>query len=148
MKYFNSNEIAIVGCGYWGTNIVKTLESLNIKNIVCFDTNKQNLNVILKRFSHIKTVNNFKKILIDKSIKIVFLAVPSNKLYSYAEKCLLNNKHVFVEKPLSKVPEKINNLINISQKNRLKLMVGYVYIYNKYINYIYKYIIKKKFLEI
>lgn len=146
MKYFNSNEIAIVGCGYWGTNIVKTLESLNIKNIVCFDTNKQNLNVILKRFSHIKTVNNFKKILIDKSIKIVFLAIPSNKLYSYAEKCLLNNKHVFVEKPLSKVPEKINNLINISQKNRLKLMVGYVYIYNKYINYIYKYIIKKKIL--
>ena len=146
MKYFNSNEIAIVGCGYWGTNIIKTLDALNIKNVICFDTNKQNLNVIYQRFNHIKTVDNFKKILKNKNVKIVFLAVPSNKLYTYAEKCLLNKKHVFVEKPLSKIPAKINNLINISKKNRLKLMVGYVYIYNKYISYIQKYIIKKKIL--
>ena len=66
MKYFNSNEIAIVGCGYWGTNIIKTLDPLNIKNVICFDTNKQNLNVIYQRFNHIKTVDNFKKILKNK----------------------------------------------------------------------------------
>ena len=70
MKYFNSNEIAIVGCGYWGTNIVKTLESLNIKNIVCFDTNKQNLNVILKSNNSLiyKSLESFKKMFSEKHI--------------------------------------------------------------------------------
>ena len=146
MKYFKSTKIAIVGCGYWGTNIVKTLESLNIKNVYCYDTSKQNLNVISKRFKFIKIVNNFTNIINNKNIKIVFIAVPLNKLYLYAEKCLLNEKNVFVEKPLSTVPSKISKLIKISEEKNLKLMVGYVYLYNKYIKYIYNDIIKKKVL--
>jgi len=29
----NKNALGIIGAGYWATNIIKTLEEMNIKNI-------------------------------------------------------------------------------------------------------------------
>ena len=50
MNYFKYNKIAIVGSGYWGNNIAKTLISLKVKNIFVFDKNLAASNVIKKRF--------------------------------------------------------------------------------------------------
>ena len=50
VKYKNI-KIGIVGTGYWGTNIIKTLEDLNIKKIFVFDLNKKQLLSTKKKIS-------------------------------------------------------------------------------------------------
>ena len=35
-------KVGIVGSGYWGTNILKTLEDLKIKNVYVYDLSKNN----------------------------------------------------------------------------------------------------------
>tara|TARA_B100000900_G_scaffold413014_1_gene436009 strand:+ start:771 stop:1763 length:993 start_codon:yes stop_codon:yes gene_type:complete len=141
MNYFKTNEIAIVGCGYWGTNVAKTLISLKIDNFFCYDVNSENLKTLHKRYKTIKISKNFDEILKNKSIKIIFICVPTSLHYYYAKKSLENNKHIFVEKPVSNKSSHISNLVKIAKTKKLKLMSGYIYIYNKYINYIKKKVI-------
>ena len=49
-SFSNKNQkIALIGCGYWGTNIAKTLISLKFKNIIIYDSNKKNLKTLKKK---------------------------------------------------------------------------------------------------
>jgi len=144
--YFKKNKIAIVGCGYWGTNIAKTLISLKIYNFFCHDNNSENLKTIYKRYNTIIISKKFEEILHNNSIKVVFICVPTSLHYYYAKKLLEANKHVFVEKPVSTNPSHIRSLIKIAKNKKLKLMSGYLYLYNKYIRYIKKDILNKNFL--
>lgn len=143
MNYFKNNKIAIVGSGYWGNNIAKTLISLKVKNIFIFDNNLASLKAIKKRFSQINVVKDFNLILKDKNIDIVFVCTPTSKHFFYGKKLLQAKKNVFIEKPMSANTKMIKELIEISDKQKLKLMGGYIYIYNDYIDYIKKVLLKK-----
>ena len=61
LKYRNF-KVGIVGSGYWGTNILKTLEDLNIKNIHIFDINKKQLLSTKVKFPKINTVNSLEQL--------------------------------------------------------------------------------------
>ena len=37
MNKFKDIKIGIIGCGYWATNIIKSLEEENFKNVYVFD---------------------------------------------------------------------------------------------------------------
>ena len=39
----SKKKVAIIGCGYWGTNIIKTLLSFKNLHIICYDNNKTSL---------------------------------------------------------------------------------------------------------
>ncbi len=141
--YYKKNKVAIIGCGYWGTNIIKTLISLKVKNIYCLDNNINNLKKIKKRFSKVKICKKIDEIISNKDIKIVFVSVPTKLIFKIAKQCIKNKKNVFLEKPISKYYKKIGELIKISKKNKVRIMTGYIYLYNEYIKYIKKLLIKK-----
>ena len=42
IKQFKKHNIGICGCGYWGTNIIKSLEEEKFENIHVFDYDKIN----------------------------------------------------------------------------------------------------------
>ena len=47
-------KVAIIGCGYWGTNIGATLEKMDSIETLIFDSNKNKLNLLAKRFPKLK----------------------------------------------------------------------------------------------
>jgi len=143
--YSNNTQVAIIGCGYWGTNIVKTLISMNLNRIYCYDTNIANLKKIKKRFKKVILCKELDFLIKNKNIKTVFVCVPTSLIYNYAKIFINNKKNVFLEKPVSKDFRKISNLIKISKKNKVQIMTGYIYLYNKYIEYLKK-AIKQKLL--
>ena len=127
-------KVAIIGCGYWGTNIIKTLQSFKNLDLICYDTNHSNLINIKKKFSKVSIIKNLKLILKDKNIKLVFICITTSQIFSVAKQCIVNNKNVFLEKPVSTNYKKISQLYNLSKKKEVRMMVGYVYIYNNFIN--------------
>jgi predicted dehydrogenase len=136
--YFKRKNIAIIGCGYWGTNLTKTLLSFKNSNIYCYDSNYYNVLNLKKRFPKIIAVKTLREILLNGSIKLVFISIPTSKTYLISKKCIENKKNVFIEKPVSKEFKKINKLLLLSKLNKVSIMVGYIYIYNKYVKYIKK----------
>ena len=62
-----SIDTALIGCGYWGTNIANTLLKIK-KKIIISDTNKNNSNILKKRFDKNTFVSNYKNILENYNI--------------------------------------------------------------------------------
>ena len=137
-----NNQIGIVGLGYWGTNIISTLERFNIKKVYCFDLNSENLTEIKKKFpfiNKVKSLNELLKIDLDG----IIIATNTSAHFQIAKKCLLANHNIFVEKPVTNSLKRLKKLKKIAKaKNRI-IMGGYVYNYNIYINYINKILDKK-----
>ena len=136
-------DTALIGCGYWGTNIARTLINLKKNNILVFDENYSNSKILKSRFPKNiiieKKINNIFK---NKSIKNIILATPPIKNFVLIKQAIKNEKNLFVEKPGLKNFSDINKISAI--KNSKTLMFGYIYIYNNYINYIKKFIENKK----
>ncbi len=142
--YSKKTQVAIIGCGHWGTNIIKTLTSLKLSKIYCFDNNYKNLKKIKDRFNEVILCNDLDKILENKDIKVAFVCVPTSLIYNFSKILIKNKKNVFLEKPVSNDINKVIELSRLSKKNKVRIMSGYIYIYNKYIKYIKEVINKKK----
>lgn len=145
-SFTNKNQkIAVIGSGYWGSIIINTLIELKFKNIIIFDKSTKNKKIAKKKFKLIKFENNFSNILNDKNILNVFVVTPPSENYLIVKRLILNKKNIFLEKPGFRNVKDIKKIKNYLKKTRSKLMFGYIYYYNSYIEKI-KEIIDKKIL--
>jgi len=141
-KNTNHFQTALIGCGYWGTNIARTLLKINNKKILIFDKYKKNSIILKSRFSkRLKISNNLNDIILNKNVKNVFLATPPITNFSLLKKLIRNNKNIFIEKPGLRNLKEINQIKKI--KNKKILMFGYIYTFNNYIKFLKKFIKNK-----
>ena len=142
-KNSKKNDTALIGCGYWGTNIAKVLTKVKKNKVIIYDENRFNSLILKKRFPN-KTIisKSLKNILHDKNIKNVILATPPEKNYWLLKQCIENKKNVFIEKPGLKTYSEIIKIKKM--KNNKILMFGYIYLFNNNIKYLKKYISAKK----
>ena len=52
MKDFKNSDTALIGCGYWGTNIAKVLNKIKKNKIIIYDENYSNAKTLKKRFNY------------------------------------------------------------------------------------------------
>ncbi len=146
MKYSfkdKNQKITVIGCGYWGTIIAKTLLSLKFKNIYIYDTSYKKTLLLKKKFTNLIPVKKLNQILQDKKILNCFLITPPSKNSDLLKKLIINKKNIFVEKPAAQNLKQLKKIKKLLIKHKNKFMIGYVYCYNDHINKIKK-IIKSK----
>lgn len=143
MNNLKDIKIGVIGCGYWATNIIKSLEEENFKNVYVFDFDKKKLINAKSKFFFLQVCNSLNEIL-SKKLDCVLLVTPTSTHYSLGKAILKKNFNLFIEKPSTLKSQHLKELINISKKKKLTLMSGYIYIYNTYIQYIKKIINTKK----
>ena len=136
-------QIALVGCGYWGTIIANNLLNLGYKKFYVYDSNFRNSYNLKKKFQNVIISKNYNDILKNKSIKNIFYATPPSKNFLLIKKALYYKKNIFLEKPGFDKLSDFNKIKKIRSSNNT-LMFGYVYCYNNYIEYIKKIISKRK----
>lgn len=121
--------IGLVGAGYWGKNLVRVFTELKVLKTIC-DIDENVLKERKKEHPGIKTTKNFDEILKDKEIKGVVIAAPAALHYKLTKKSLFSGKDVFVEKPLALKEREARELVEISEKKNLILMVGHLLLYH------------------
>jgi predicted dehydrogenase len=125
------NNIAIVGIGYWGPNLVRNFISLkNTKISAVCDIDKSRLDFIKSRYPSVNIESNYNTILNDNGIDAVVLATPIETHYELAKSALLAGKHVFVEKPFTMKSDEAKELKELSESKNLVLMVGHTFLYS------------------
>src|SRR3989338_81208 len=122
MKKLN---LAIVGIGHLGSRHLKVCcEGLSSKiNVVGIcDLDKKRT---LKFCEHYKVpyIKDYKE-LVGK-IDAVNVCVPTTNHFEVAKFFLENKIHTFIEKPITSTLKEADQLIEIAQKNNLKLQVGH-----------------------
>jgi UDP-2-acetamido-3-amino-2,3-dideoxy-glucuronate N-acetyltransferase len=122
-------NIAVVGAGYWGKNLVRDFYELGALHTIC-DTSKQLGSEYKSQFRGIKFTDSYNHLLNDSSLKAVVIATPAAYHYKMAKEALLSKKHVFVEKPLALKVEQGEELVSLARKQGLVLMVGHILRYH------------------
>lgn len=124
-----NTDIAVIGSGYWGKNIVRNIYELGRLKYVC-DSNPEICKEISARYPDVEVVDDYSMILRDKGIRGVMIATPAATHYRLAKEALLADKNVFVEKPLAINVEEGEELVAIAKKRQLRLMVGHILHYH------------------
>ena len=122
-------KVAVIGCGYWGKNLVRIFYELGVLDTVC-DKDIKALNRALAQYPNIRITTDIEKVLKSKEIGAVAIAAPAVTHYELAKKAILSGKDVFVEKPLAITTCEAKELIKLAKENGNLLMVGHILQYH------------------
>lgn len=124
-------NIAVIGCGYWGPNLVRNFNSLSECQVtmVC-DACKDRLDYMQKMYPHMIVATDADQVFADKSIDAVAIATPVKFHYDLAIKSLKAGKHTFIEKPMASSVEQCKEMLELAHEQGLTLMVGHTFIYS------------------
>ena len=121
-------NIAVIGNGYWGRNLVRNFHALGVLKCVC-DSRCEALQEAHDQCG-VDTCSSLKTLLNDFDIQGVAIAAPAAQHYQLAKECLLAGKDVYVEKPLSLRADEGQELVDIAEGRRRILMVGHILQYH------------------
>ena len=123
-------KIGIIGYGYWGPNVVRNFLSTKGAQIISIcDTNKDALNKAQKNHPELKTVSNPSEILTSSEIDAVAIVTPVYTHFELAKKAIENGKHIFVEKPFTSSVAEAEELIELEEKENVKIMVDHTFLF-------------------
>lgn len=128
MSKYEKN-VAIVGCGYWGKNLVRNFYALGSLHTIC-DKNRQYLDELGRFYPGIKVAEDFERVLEDPDIRGIVVASPAAMHYTMARHAIEAGKDVFVEKPLSLEVGEGEELVRLSSEKGRILMVGHLLEYH------------------
>lgn len=124
-------DIAVIGCGYWGPNLIRNFETLEDSRVkmVC-DLDAGRLANMKRLYPDPETTSDFEQVLNNDHIKAVVVALPTKFHYEVGKRCLLAGKHTFIEKPLASSVAQCEELVNLANRSNLTLMVGHTFVYS------------------
>jgi UDP-2-acetamido-3-amino-2,3-dideoxy-glucuronate N-acetyltransferase len=121
-------NIAVIGNGYWGKNLVRNFHALGVLRCVC-DQRTEAREEARAGFS-VPTCASLAEIWNDPEIHAVAIAAPAVQHYEIAKQALLHNKDVYVEKPLALRAEEGEELVQLAKRHDRILMVGHILQYH------------------
>jgi predicted dehydrogenase len=123
--------VGIIGCGYWGPNLLRNLSQLPISKVkYCCDLDDARLNHMKALYPQVTTTKRFQDLIEDEEVEAVAIATPVSTHYSLAKACLEGGKHVLVEKPLAGSIAEAEELNRIANEQDLILFAGHTFVYN------------------
>lgn len=118
-----SPKIAVVGCGYWGTNHARTFSELGALYAVS-DRHPDRAEALAAM--HGARAMAYEDVLGDPEIDGVVLALPPQYHADQAIAALEAGKHVLVEKPIALSVADARRVVEAAQKSGLVAMTGHV----------------------
>ena len=122
-------NVAVVGSGYWGKNLVRNFNELEALHTIC-DSNPEILRCFKEKYPEKEFQTSFDVVLRNSDIDAVVIATPAETHFDLTKKALLAGKHVFVEKPLALVVSEAEELQQLALDRNLRLMVGHILLYH------------------
>ncbi len=130
-------QTALIGVGYWGPNIARSLESTGRARLrwVC-DKDPKRLEKIAQLYPHCRTTDSYQTILDDDELTAVLISTPVDTHFQLGKLALEAGKDVFIEKPLCRSSAEAAELIELAHSQDRILMVGHIFKFNSSIQYV------------
>jgi len=123
-------RVGIVGCGYWGPNLVRNFVEIPSATVAALaELDQERLDHILERYPQIAGTKDYRD-LFRAGLDAIVIATPPSTHFRLASEALRQGLHVLVEKPLTTASTEARELIDLADKHDRILMVGHTFIYN------------------
>lgn len=120
-------QIAVVGCGHWGANLVRNFAELGVLSAVS-DSRPDVAHRFADQFS--ARALSIQEIIADPAIDGVAVATPAETHADIAVAALRRGKHVFVEKPIALTVADGERMRDAARAAGKTLMVGHLLQYH------------------
>jgi len=134
---FEPVRTAVVGLGYWGPNLIRNLNDLELAELrwIC-DLDESRLASFGRRYPSVRCTREFDDLLADPELEAIAIATPVSTHYPLALAALEAGKHVFIEKPLAASVAEGERLATVAAESDLTLMPGHTFLYSPPVNMI------------
>jgi predicted dehydrogenase len=124
-------KIGIVGCGYWGPNLLRNFRSLSDCNMkMMCDVNEARLTHLKSLYPEVEGEKDYSHLLNGAGLDAVVIATAVRFHHQMAKASLLAGKHTFIEKPMASSLAECEELVEIARQKGLVLMVGHTFLYS------------------
>jgi predicted dehydrogenase len=146
----NPIKIAVIGCGDRGTGIMHILNELPDMYRITAICDVLDFRLAaaqkLTKDGVVKTYADYRKLLDDKDVDAVIVAVPLNMHYPIATEVIKRGRHLYLEKTMTYNIEQALDLVKLMQgRNKQVMQVGHQYRYSP-LYYRVKEMVNKGFL--
>jgi predicted dehydrogenase len=126
----SSVRVAVVGCGYWGQNLLRNFADIEEASVVmACDFDPRALVRTKRRYPTIELTHNHNDLFANPSVDAIVLSTPVSSHYHLAKQALQAGKHVLVEKPLAQSTRHAIELTELAQRTGKTLMVDHTFVY-------------------
>lgn len=123
-------SIGLVGSGYWGLKLAQRFSQMDDVRIAgVFDPDK-NRQQMVSGVLRLPIINNADKLIARPDIDAVVIASPASTHFRYTMLGLNNNKHIFVEKPMTLLHEEALTILRLAEKRKRIVLVDHTYLYS------------------
>ena len=124
-------KVGLVGCGYWGPNLVRNLrQAPDCQLKVLCDASENRLAHMRRLYPEVAATRQYDDLLQDAELDAIVIATPVRFHYTMAKAALEAGKHVFIEKPIARTGAEAQELVTLAQKQGLVLMVGHTFLFS------------------
>lgn len=124
-------RMGVVGCGYWGPNLVRNFRGLaDCRLVSVCDASVERLRRMRGLYPEVTTYESFDAMLAGDNLDAVAVATPVHAHYALARRCLDAGKHVFIEKPMAASSKECETLVQVAAQRKLTLMIGHTFLYS------------------
>ena len=128
-------KLAVIGCGYWGPNLVRNfIQSNKVQQVICCDLDQKRLDRMKGLYPMVEVLSDYEQLLEMPDLDAVAIATPVKTHHPIAKEFLLKGKHVFMEKPLTHSYETALELTRTAEEKQKVLMVGHTFEYSGAVN--------------
>jgi predicted dehydrogenase len=121
--------VAVLGCGYWGQNLVRNFQDLGALRAVG-DPSEKGRSRARELAPEALLFEDFHRVLRDPTIEAVVIATPAETHFALVQEAIENGKHVLCEKPLSLHYRQAVQLERMASAANCTLMVGHLLEYH------------------
>jgi UDP-2-acetamido-3-amino-2,3-dideoxy-glucuronate N-acetyltransferase len=122
-------NVACLGGGYWGKNIIRNLHDLGVLSWVC-EVDANTRAKLQTSYPDTRFTDGPEQVFSDADTAGVFIATPAASHGTLVRQALLAGKDVFVEKPLCLSVEEGEGLVSLAREKGRVLMVGHLLWYH------------------
>lgn len=132
-------NIAQIGCGYWGPNLLRNLDANPgcTVSMVC-DQSEDRRNYVKQQYGYVEVCDSIDAVFDNPAIDAVILATPVAMHYEQAIRALEAGKHILVEKPMARSCAEVEHIAALAQEKGLTAMAGHTFLYNDAVLYLKK----------
>lgn len=128
-------RIGVIGCGYWGPNLIRNFSHLKASDVlICSDLHEERLAHMRNIYPKIETTTDYHRVLGRSDVDAVVVATPPETHFKITTEALRAGKHVFVEKPLSLSASEGHAMVEEAARAGRVLLVGHTFVYTAAVN--------------
>jgi predicted dehydrogenase len=122
--------VGVVGCGYWGPNLVRNFSQQSDARVVGLCDSRLERAVKVARDHHVEYVtDSVDEFLSLGDLDLVVIATPSATHFELARRAIACGKHVLVMKPLTTRVDHAEELVHLAERAGVMLAVDHTFVY-------------------